>query len=130
MTFLAYELVGKRVELLKEAVPGVSRVAVLANPAHPGEQRELRETQTTARSLGATLQYLQVRDTADFHKAFDAMIKEKANGLLVFPDALPMLIGSRLLRLRRSNVFQAWSDGMSMWRLEVFWPTGPTAMSQ
>jgi putative tryptophan/tyrosine transport system substrate-binding protein len=86
MTFLAYELVGKR--LLKEAVPRVSRVAVLANPAHPGEQRELRETQTTARSLGATLQYLQVRDTADFDKAFDAMIKEKANGLLVFPDAL------------------------------------------
>jgi putative ABC transport system substrate-binding protein len=52
MTFLAYELVGKRVELLKEAVPRVSRVAVLANPAHPGEQRELRETQTTARALG------------------------------------------------------------------------------
>ena len=88
MTFLAYELVGKRVELLKEAVPGVSRVAVLANPAHPGEQRELRETQTTARALGTTLQYLQVRDTADFDGAFDAMIKEKANALLVFPDAL------------------------------------------
>src|SRR4030095_8783024 len=88
MTFLAYELVGKRVELLKEAVPGVSRVAVLANPAHPGEQRELRETQTTARALGTTLQYLQVRDTADFDGAFDAIVKEKANALLVFPDAL------------------------------------------
>ncbi|MBI4488358.1 MAG: ABC transporter substrate-binding protein [Deltaproteobacteria bacterium] len=86
MTFLAYELVGKRLELLKEAVPWVSRVAVLANPAHPGEQRELRETQTTARALGTTLQYVQVRDTADFDGAFDAMIKEKANALLVFPD--------------------------------------------
>ena len=41
ITWLAFELVGKRLELLKEAVPGVSRVAVLANPAHPGEQREL-----------------------------------------------------------------------------------------
>jgi putative tryptophan/tyrosine transport system substrate-binding protein len=88
MTFLAYELVGKRVELLKEAVPRVSRVAVLANPAHPGEQRELQETQTTARALGTTLQYHQVRDTADFDGAFDAMIKQKANALLVFPDAL------------------------------------------
>ena len=88
MTFLAYELVGKRVELLKEAVPRVSRVAVLANPAHPGEQRELQETQTTAAALGTTLQYHQVRDTADFDGAFNAMIKEKANALLVFPDAL------------------------------------------
>jgi putative ABC transport system substrate-binding protein len=61
MTFLACELVGKRVELLKEAVPWVSRVAVLANPAHPGEQSELRETQSTARALGTTLHYLQVR---------------------------------------------------------------------
>jgi putative tryptophan/tyrosine transport system substrate-binding protein len=41
ITWLAFELVGKRLELLKEAVPRVSRVAVLANPAHPGEQREL-----------------------------------------------------------------------------------------
>ncbi|HSE86531.1 MAG TPA: ABC transporter substrate-binding protein [Candidatus Binatia bacterium] len=88
MTFLAYELVGKRVELLKEAVPRVSRVAVLANPAHPGEQRELQETQTTARALGTTLQYHQVRDPADFGAAFDAVIKEKGNALLVFPDAL------------------------------------------
>jgi putative tryptophan/tyrosine transport system substrate-binding protein len=41
ITWLAFELVGKRLELLKEAVPNASRVAVLANPAHPGEQREL-----------------------------------------------------------------------------------------
>ena len=46
VTQLAFELVGKRLEILKEAVPEVSRVAVLANPAHPGEQRELQETQT------------------------------------------------------------------------------------
>ena len=65
ITWLAFELVGKRLEILKEAVPRVSRVAVLASPAHPGEQRELRETQSTARALGITLQYNQVRDTAD-----------------------------------------------------------------
>jgi putative ABC transport system substrate-binding protein len=88
ITWLAFELVGKRLELLKEAVPVVSRVAVLANPAHPGEQRELRETQGTAKAVGTTLQYHQVRTTADFDAAFDAVIKEKANALLVFPDAL------------------------------------------
>ncbi len=44
-TFLSYELTGKRLELLKEVAPTVSRVAVLADPAHPGEERELKETQ-------------------------------------------------------------------------------------
>jgi putative tryptophan/tyrosine transport system substrate-binding protein len=86
VTQLAFELVGKRLEILKEAVPGVSRVAVLASPLHAGEQRELRETQSTARVLGIILQYNQVRDTAEVGAAFDTIIKEKANALLVFPD--------------------------------------------
>jgi putative ABC transport system substrate-binding protein len=86
ITWLAFELAGKRLEILKEAVPRVSRVAVLASPAHPGEQRELRETQSTARALGMTLQYNQVRDTADVDAAFDKTVKQNANALLVFPD--------------------------------------------
>jgi putative ABC transport system substrate-binding protein len=88
ITWLAFELVGKRLEILKEAVPRVSRVAVLASPAHPGEQRELRETQSAARALGTTLLYNQVKDAADVTAAFDTIIKEKANALLVFPDPL------------------------------------------
>ena len=84
ITWLAFELVGKRLEILKEAVPKVSRVAVLASPAHPGEQRELRETQSTARTLGITLN--QLKDTADVAAAFGGILKEKANALLVFPD--------------------------------------------
>ena len=90
ITWLAFELVGKRLELLKEVVPRVSRVAVLASPAHPGEQRELMETQTTARALGTTLQYHQVTASADVERAFDATIKENANALLVFPDPVTM----------------------------------------
>jgi putative ABC transport system substrate-binding protein len=86
ITWLAFELVGKRLELLKDVAPKVSRVGVLASPAHPGEQRELRETQNTARSLGTILQYHQVNAPADFDAAFDSFIKEKSNALLVFPD--------------------------------------------
>lgn len=86
VTQLAFELVGKRLEILKEAVPRVSRVGVLASPLHAGEQREFRETQSTARALGITLQYNQVKDTAEVGAAFDAIIKEKSNALLVFPD--------------------------------------------
>jgi putative tryptophan/tyrosine transport system substrate-binding protein len=88
ITWLAFELVGKRLELLKEAAPRISRVAVLANPAHPGEQRELKETQIAAQTVGTTLQYHQVRAGGDFDAAFDAISKGHANALLVFPDAL------------------------------------------
>jgi len=90
ITWLAFELVGKRLELLKEAAPRVSRVAVLANPAHPGERRELGETEQAARAVGATVQYHQVRTTADFHAAFDAIVRDNANALLVFPESVTM----------------------------------------
>jgi ABC-type uncharacterized transport system substrate-binding protein len=90
LTFLAFELVGKRLEVLKEALPKVSRVAVLANPAHPGEKRELGETQNTAQSLGASLQYLQVKTSNDFDNAFEAVANQHANALLVFPDAVTL----------------------------------------
>ena len=86
ITFLDYELVGKRLELLKEAAPRITRVAVVANPAHPGEQRELKETQSVARGLGITIAYHQVRSKADYSTAFEAIPGEKANGLLAFPE--------------------------------------------
>jgi putative ABC transport system substrate-binding protein len=91
ITWLSFELVGKRLELLKEAAPRVSRLAILANPAHPGEQRELGETEKTARVVGTTVQYHQVRTTPDFHAAFDAIIRDNANALLVFPDFATMV---------------------------------------
>ena len=86
ITMLAFELVGKRLEALKEVVPKVSRVAVLSSPAHPGEQRELSETQKTARDVGVTLLYHQVSNTADVNAALDATVRDNANSLLAFPD--------------------------------------------
>ena len=90
MSWLSFELVGKRLELLKEAVPRVSRVAVLSNPQHPGEQRELRETQSSARVMGMTLDYYQTRTKAEFDAAYDALSKQDVNGLLVFPEAVTL----------------------------------------
>ena len=90
MSWLSFELVGKRLELLKEAVPRVSRVAILSNPQHPGEQRELRETQSTARAMGMTLDYYQTRTSAEFDAAYDAISKQNVNGLLVFPEGVTL----------------------------------------
>jgi putative tryptophan/tyrosine transport system substrate-binding protein len=86
ITFLAFELVGKRLEILKEAISKVSRVGVLASPAHPGEQRELSETRSTARSLGISVSHHHVNSTADVYAALDAIAKENADALLAFPD--------------------------------------------
>ncbi len=91
ITWLAFELVGKRLEFLKEAAPRASRVAIVSNPAHPGEQREFRETERTARAVAWTVQSHQVRTTPDFHAAFDAIVRDKADALLVFPDPVTMV---------------------------------------
>jgi putative ABC transport system substrate-binding protein len=113
ITMLAFELVGKRLEVFKQAVPRVSRVAVLSSPAHPGEQRELSESQRTARDVGVTLLYHQVSTTPDVNAALDATIKDNANALLVFPDPVASShrgqIAEFAAKHRLPSVF-GWSD--------------------
>ncbi len=85
---LALELTGKRLELLKDAAPKATRIAVLANAAHPGVNFELAATQDAAQRLGLTLQFVRVRTVADFDAAFEAIARERAEALLAFPDTL------------------------------------------
>ena len=84
------ELVGKRLEILKELMPHLKRVAILANPAHPGEQLELRASRTAADRLGLDVQYLPVTSARDFEVAFPALLRERAEAIVAFPDALVM----------------------------------------
>ena len=79
ITFLAFELVGKRLEVLKEALPKVSRESVIASPAHPGEQRKVGETRKTAQALGISVLYHQVNTTPDVQTASDAIAKKSAD---------------------------------------------------
>ena len=80
ITFLAFELVGKRLEVLKEAIPKVSRVGVIASPAHPGEQRELSETRNTAHGLGMSVLYHQVNTTPDVQTGIERQAPTTAQG--------------------------------------------------
>ena len=129
VTQLAFELVGKRLEILKEAVPGVSRVAVLASPLHAGEQRELRETQSTARVLGIILQYNQVRDTAEVGAAFDTIIKEKANALVVFPDPVTNANHTQITEFAVKRHLPACSGAKNLSRLVGLCPMAQVSMS-
>jgi len=84
VTNLARELGGKRLELLKEAVPKVARVAVLYVPAIPGTAGEVKEVlPVAARALRLTIQPLEVRGADDFDRVFAAMGKQRPGGLYV-----------------------------------------------
>jgi len=82
------ELAAKRLALLKETLPRVSRVAVLRNPANPANVIIWKEVQVAARTLGVTLQSREVRGPDDFEGAFAAMTKERPEALLTLDDPL------------------------------------------
>ena len=89
LTNLSRELGGKRLELLKEAVTKVVRVAVLYDRANPNNVREAKELlPVAARPLGLTIQPWGVRDAGDFGKVFAAQNKERPDGLYVIGSAL------------------------------------------
>jgi putative ABC transport system substrate-binding protein len=86
ITNLARELAGKRLELLKEAVPKVARVAVLYDPSNTSSVREVKEDLPVAmRALKLTLRSLEVRAADDFDRVFAALNKERPDGLYVSP---------------------------------------------
>ena len=86
LTNLSRELGGKRLELLKEAVPKIARVAVLYDPAVPGTALEVKEVlPVAARALGLTIQSWEVRDADGFERVFAALNKERPDGLYVAP---------------------------------------------
>ena len=81
------ELSGKRLELLKESIPKLSRVAVLWNSSNPSHPLLRRETEAAARALKVQLQLLDVPGPTGVYGAFPAMTRERAGALLVLPDA-------------------------------------------
>jgi putative tryptophan/tyrosine transport system substrate-binding protein len=85
---MAPELAGKRLELLKETVPKLSRVAVLWNPEGPTTTLAWEESQLPARQLGLQLHSTEVRSPSDFDKAFEGATKARTDALAVMPSQL------------------------------------------
>src|SRR5262245_9537226 len=94
VTYVHDQLAGKTIELLREAAPWVSRVAILWNPNHA--DAEFRETQRAAPVLQLQLQSLEVRESGDFEGSFQAALRERAEALIV--------AGSRILFLHRKQI--------------------------
>ncbi len=90
---IAPALIGKQLELLREVVPRISRVAVLQNPINHGHPPQLRQAEDAARVLGVQLQILKAGSIAEIEAAFAAMRSDRASGLLVLRD--PVFVAQR-----------------------------------
>jgi putative ABC transport system substrate-binding protein len=112
MSFLSLELVGKRLEVLAPLLPAGARVAVVADPAHPGEQSEFRASVRAAQDLGLTLGYFPARNTTELEAALARMASDGTQALVVFPDALTLDNRERLAAFglrQRLPLVSGWS---------------------
>jgi putative ABC transport system substrate-binding protein len=94
LSILAPELSGKRLELLKETVPKLSRVAVFGTSNRPGEAQMLKETELAAGALGVKLQYIDVLSPKDLEAVYRAATKGRSDALIVMMSG-PVALANR-----------------------------------
>jgi putative ABC transport system substrate-binding protein len=97
LAILSRELTSKRLQLLKEAVPRLSRVAVLWNPVNPGNALMLREVEAASHTLGLHWQGFAVRRPEEFPGAFEAILGAQSNGILAIEDSMLVSHRSRIV---------------------------------
>jgi putative tryptophan/tyrosine transport system substrate-binding protein len=100
---LAPEIGGKRLELLKEIVPKLSRVAVLGTSTQPGSAQQLKEVERAAGALGVKLQYLDVLDPKDIEIAFREAAKGRAGAVLTLTSSILLSQRAQLAELAVKN---------------------------
>jgi putative ABC transport system substrate-binding protein len=91
VTTFSTELTAKRIELLKELVPNLSRVALLHNMGNPAVPPEWEETKTAARSLGLKAELLDVRSEGDLGRAFELAVRQHVDALVIGADGLTQM---------------------------------------
>jgi putative tryptophan/tyrosine transport system substrate-binding protein len=91
VTTFSTELTGKRIELLKELVPRLSRVALLHNMGNPAAPPEWEETKTAARVLGLKAELLDVRNEGDLGRAFELAVRRRVDALVIGADGLTQM---------------------------------------
>src|SRR5262245_4953322 len=103
LSYYTEAISGKRLELLKEVVPGLARVGVLRNPLVPSHPVYWKDSEVAAQRLGVALEALEVRGPEDFEAALAAVKQRNAQALLVFDDILAYAFRSRITALAASN---------------------------
>jgi putative ABC transport system substrate-binding protein len=128
LSVLSPELVGKCLELLKQAVPGVTRVAALWQPGGLGERTEkdmLKRAEVAARALGVRLQVVEARGPDDFDRAFSDMTRARAGALTVLTSNMLIIERRRLVDLAAKTRLPAvypWREGVDAGGLMSYGP--------
>ena len=103
ITLFTAELTGKRMALLKEVLPSAKRVAIIANPAHPGEHRELENAQAAVAKLGLSLQHFPVQTEAELEAALAEVARSHFDAMLVFSDGFALDYAERIAIFSAQN---------------------------
>jgi putative ABC transport system substrate-binding protein len=112
VSFMAIELNGKRLDMLREIMPRLGHVAIIANPTHAGDHLEFADSQAAAQRLGIRLQYWPVRSAAELDAAFAGMAADPPEAIVAFPDAVIMELRARIIGFgldRRIPAISGWS---------------------
>jgi putative ABC transport system substrate-binding protein len=103
LTFMAAELNGKRLELLREFLPKIRRVDIIANPEHPGAQIEREYSEDAARRLGLTLRYFPTRTGDELAIAFAAIAMQPPQAISLFADGFAIANRARIIDFATSK---------------------------
>jgi putative tryptophan/tyrosine transport system substrate-binding protein len=125
LSFMSSDLAAKRLELLKQTFPRITRVAVLYLPAEVSTVPELRETEAAAREISVTLQLLQVRNPDDLEPLFSQATRERADALLVFAHAFAFVHRDRITELaarQRLPTMYGWREFVDVGGLMSYGP--------
>jgi ABC-type uncharacterized transport system substrate-binding protein len=93
---LSAELIGKRLELVKEIIPGVSRVAVFLFPSNPGTRATSAALDTSGRSLGLEIKRVEIRGAGDFESAFRSAARDRVGAVMLQDDPLLRTVGPQI----------------------------------
>ncbi|HZI82957.1 MAG TPA: ABC transporter substrate-binding protein [Casimicrobiaceae bacterium] len=96
MSFFALDLVGKRMQIMKEALPAMKRLAVLADPQHPGQHKELAAAQAAADSLGLKINYFPVHSERELESALADIARDRYDAILAFADGFTQSYAGRI----------------------------------
>jgi len=112
ITLMSVELNGKRFELLHDILPALRRATIIANPDHRGEHLERQDSETTARRLGITTQYLPAHNDAEVAASLPSIVVARSEAIFLFPDPVTIRNRQRIVDFgmsRRIPVIGGWS---------------------
>jgi len=119
LSFLGTELIGKQMQLFKDAVPSLSRIGILSNPANPTHEARLREIDATAQTLAVKVERVTARTPAEIDQAFADMAQTRVGGVLVLSD--PMLSGEEAAIRVAQLALKSRLPSMYGWSTSVKW---------